>query len=131
MGPWGTRLLDLESDMLEAVADVGAWGFPRPIDDSELEGVWYRMGKGVVWWYEKSHDWMPGAAWCHLAVAPRLHGGAWPVRRWTYAVELEAEILGAEALIFAPLPNQGQILKYLTQLHWKPWGQFWLKALGG
>ena len=131
MGPWGARQLETAAKVAEAIEDVQAWGFPRPIDDSELRGAWFRMGRGVVWWYEEWRADMPDAGWVHLAVAPRLHGGAWPVRRWTVAVEIVGEIIGASVLLFAPLPNQGQVVEYLRRLNWKPQGDFMVKPLGG
>lgn len=133
MGPWMVRELEEWPDVLDAASEARLWGFPRPIDLTELEGgVWFRMGRGVVWWYEPPNPRTPGYAWLHLAVAPRLRG-RWPVRRWQSAAEVCAELMGASALVFVPVAGDDEIVRYALRAGWtrQESGHFVLNLGGG
>lgn len=119
MGPWSFRELIEPADILEAAEDVAVWGFPRPIDESELiHGSWFRMGKGVIWWYEAPTHGEQTSAFMHFATAPRF-AKRWPIRRWFGAVQVVAELMGAERLIFSPTEGDDRIADYALRLGWE------------
>ena len=130
-GEW--RLLQLEDrpEIVRAAEDVATWGFPRPVVPVEVDLCsWFRMGRGLVFWFEPPCDLEPGDARMHLAVAPRLHS-AWPVRRWDYACQIVAELLGANRIIFTPCPGDVRTGEYAVRLGWVREGQSYVRALGG
>ena len=131
MGPWPVReLVELEESK-RAAEDVETWGFPRTIEHSEIAGgYWFRMGQGVVWWYEPADERAPQYAQIHLAVAPRVRHH-WPIRRWLTIAEAVAEMMGAESLLFAPVQKEDQIVQYALRLGWRPMGSAFVRDLGG
>lgn len=120
MGPWPVREVTEFPDILKAAEDVLTWGFPRPIYQHELEaGAWFRMGKGVVWWYEPPQECTePGDLWIHFAVAQRVRH-VWPIRRWMTATQIIAELVGGERLVFSPTKGCPEISEYAIRAGWK------------
>lgn len=128
---WSVRELDEMVEVRRAAEDVRAWGFPRPVEEQEIEfGFWFRMGRTVVWWYEPPHPVRPMAALIHLAVAPRVRG-LWPVRKWVYAARICAELMGANELLFAVDEKDGQIVQYARRVGFVEDGPRWRLPLGG
>jgi len=131
LGPWLLRELVDAAEVVEAAEDVTAWGFPRTIEPDEfIYGAWFRMGRGVVFWFEAPHPQAPAAAIVHLAVAPRYRS-RWPVKRWAVAVEIVAELMGATHLL-AAFPEDCPQRDYALRLGWqKSDGPRLVRWLGG
>ena len=130
-GDWLTRELTEPAEVIEAVEDVIAWGFPRDIEQYEIGlGSWFRMGRAVVWWYEPPHPVAPHAGIIHLCVNPEVRG-RWPVRRWSVAAEVIAELMGFTLLVFWPMGERDKILEYALRLGWRQEGERLVRHLGG
>lgn len=131
LGPWTLRELTEPIEIVEAAEDVATWGFPRSIEaDEVVHGTWFRMGKGVVFWFEAPHPQATDAALLHLAVAPRYRS-RWPVNRWAVAVEIVAELMGASRLL-AAFPEDCPERDYAIRLGWqKSDGPRLVRWLGG
>ena len=129
LGPWPIRELTEPDDIREAAEDAQTWGFLRPIEPHEITlGSWFRMGRGVVWWYEPPLEEVPGAAFLHMAVAPRVRGH-WPIRRWHIAAQVIAELMGASYLLAQV--ESPQVKAYLVRLGWREDGPRVYLVLGG
>ena len=129
MGLWPIRELIEPAEVLEASEDVAAWGFARPVESDEIAyGTWFRMGKTVVFWFEAPYPQAPGAAFLHVCAAPRVRS-RWPVRRWALAVEVIAELMGADYLISAPCDSATR--DYALRLGWQEDGPRLVRMLGG
>lgn len=117
LGLWPLRELVASADVVQAAEDAATWGFSRPIEPDEIiHGAWFRMGEGVVFWFEAPHEADPTAAILHLVVEPsaRLH---WPVRRWDAAVDVIAELMGSTHLLAAPICDKTRA--YMLRLGWQ------------
>lgn len=144
---WRCRELESTEDRTRAAEDALTWGFPRPVESVEIEcGFWFRMGKGVVWWFQRPElieD--PGTflkdqfgydghamivAGLHLATAPRVRG-QWPVRTWWSITMALAEIVDVDALFIATMPEDCKTPDYLSRLGLRqtPSG-LWFQRLG-
>lgn len=130
MGPWPLCELVQPADIQRAVEDVAVWGYPRPIEPSETAcGAWFRMGQGVVFWYERIEE-VQTCAFVHLAVAPRVRS-RWPVRRWDTAAQIMAELMGFDRLVFFPCNEDLQTPQYALRLGWRAQGDCYVRDLGG
>ncbi len=126
---WRIReLVELDA-ILDAADAVCSWGFPRAISQPEIaSGLWFRMGHGVVFWFEAFQSDAPDSAFIHLCVDPNARS-RWPVRRWHIAAQVIAELMGARWLVASPC--SGAILDYALRLGWRAVGEFIAYPLGG
>jgi hypothetical protein len=130
-GEWRLIQIETRPEIERAADDVTAWGYPRPVIPREIELCqWFRMGKGLVFWFEPPCELEPGDARVHLAVAHRYRS-AWPVRRWDYASQIVAELLGAQRMLFTPCPGDVRTGEYAVRLGWQRAGQSYVRNLGG
>lgn len=127
---WPIRELVTEAEIAEGARDAASWGYPRAIEPSDLACVWFRMGRAVVWWYEPPHPVAPHAGIIHLCVNPEVRG-RWPVRRWSVAAEVIAELMGFTLLVFWPMGERDKILEYALRLGWRQEGERLVRPLGG
>lgn len=119
--PSGERAIcELESIEQKRIAasDAQAWGFPREILPPEIsDSYWFRLGTGVVFWYER----VPHTPdlWIHLAIAPHLRS-RWPVRTWVRESESIARKKGANCLRYLPFGDERDfpVVGYLTRIGW-------------
>ncbi len=119
----GARLfseLSDKSSILEAANDVAEWGYPRPVQQVEIDQAdWFRYGEDVVFWFE--HLATVTTWFVHLAISPEgrkragLYMGA---RRWLRFVYAYAKDQGAKELGFARCAGAEATESHLRRLGW-------------
>ena len=128
-GPWPLREITTLDDIIQAARDATAWGFDRHIAPDELDlGTWFRMGQGVVFWFEAPYPEAPGAAFVHGAVDPECRGW-WPADRWNIAIQVIAELMGSTYIVAAPITSESR--DYGLALGWVEDGPRIVLPLGG
>lgn len=128
------RIVELtEVDAIaRAAEDVAIWGYQRPIAEYEIQhGSWFRFGVGVVLWFEPPDPRVPTWAFVHVAVAPRLRPGHWPVRKVLRSMDLIGELIGADRLVFGAQVGADEVADYVLRLGWRQEGPIFVRLLGG
>jgi hypothetical protein len=119
----GARLfseLSDEASILEAANNVAEWGYPRPVEQEEIEQAdWFRYGDDVVFWFQHFENCL---TWfVHLAVSPdgRKRAGLYMgARRWLRFIYAYAKDQGAKELGFARCAGAEATESHLRRLGW-------------
>lgn len=102
-----------------AALDVLRWGYQRSISPAEMRGaLWVRYGPHAIFWYTWLDDPSTRELLVHLCVSPDMRGAIYP-RKWTTAVGLFAEVMGARRLVFLGGVGDHPVEDYLVRLGWK------------
>jgi len=102
--------------ILQAAMKVEVWGYPRPIDVTDLDPgtAWYTLGETCIFWCQPLVN---GAMCFHFATDPkdRKRHPADP-KRILHAIEFIADMYGSERIICADCIEGGEVSQYLVRL---------------
>ncbi len=103
------------SHILQAAMKVEVWGYPRSMEESDLDPgtSWYSLGETCIFWCQPLVN---GAMCFHVASDPKesKRHPADP-RRLLHAIEFIADMCGCERIISADCDEDGEVSQYLRR----------------
>ena len=102
----------------QAARVVEDWDYPRVVGTDEVvHSRWFSFGESVVWWLNRNVHHTDRELALHICSDPNSRGRVY-ARKLLYAIDVVAELMGAERLVTWLEPG-APVAYYLARMGWQ------------